>query len=272
MSTEAAFGEIEKKLKGFSLASFHDPARTAEYAAAFGLADVCNQGSKAPGGLIEANLSDLGRLHWLALSRKVVNVLEFGSGYSTAVLAHAMSLLHAHFQPWAAANTRIDNPFHVYSVEEEQRYLETSQARLGPERARFATISRSAVELVTHDSRVATVYSQLPNINPDFIYLDGPSQFGTTQSLNGFSIAHRARMPMSADILRFEFFLEPGTLVLVDGRTQNARFLKSYLRRNWAYLHDPKGDVHYFELQEEPLGKLNARKLEFCLGNRWLLS
>ena len=76
---------------------------------------------------------------------------------------------------------------------------------------------------------------------------------------------------MSADILRFEFFLEPGTLILIDGRTANARFLKAYLRRNWAYLHDPAGDIHYFELQEEPLGPFNKAKLDFCLNGKWLL-
>jgi hypothetical protein len=77
---------------------------------------------------------------------------------------------------------------------------------------------------------------------------------------------------MSADILRFEFFLEPGTLVIIDGRTQNARFLRSYLRRNWAYRHDRSLDVHFLELQEEPIGPLNQRKLDFCLKGKWLLS
>ncbi len=61
---------------------------------------------------------------------------------------------------------------------------------------------------------------------------------------------------MSTGILRVEFFLEPGTLIQVDDRTANVRFLKSYLRRKWVHLHDPLGDAHRFELQEEPLGPL----------------
>lgn len=290
MSNSAApdsFAEVEAQLKRFSLASFHDAKQVAEYSELFGLARICKgpQGhrstdpadeatriaAEADAKLIQANFPDLARLHWLALSRKTINILEFGSGYSTAILADAMRLLHAHFQPWAAANTRCATPFHVYSVEEDQSYLERSTARLGSELGRFATISRSSVELVTHDFRVVTVYSCLPNISPDFIYLDGPSQYATTAALNGFSLNDRARMPMSADILRVEFFLEPGTLVVADGRTQNARFLKAYLRRNWAYQHDPVGDLHYFELQESPLGRVNAGKLQFCLGGKWLL-
>jgi hypothetical protein len=78
-------------------------------------------------------------------------------------------------------------------------------------------------------------------------------------------------MPMAADILRMEFFLESGTLILVDGRTANARLLKAFLKRQWAYTHDRHSDIHLFELQEPPLGKINAKKLEFCLANAWLI-
>jgi hypothetical protein len=182
-----------------------------------------------------------------------------------------MRTLREYFGTWAMENIRAEAPFHVYSVEEEQAFLEITIARLGSLLAPFATVSRSSVNVLIHDDRVATVYSKLPNISPDLIYLDGPSQFATTQEVNGFTFTSKARMPMSADILRFEFFLEPGTLILVDGRTANARFLKAYLRRNWAYSHDPAGDIHYFELQEEPLGPFNKRKLEFCLNGKWLL-
>ena len=46
---------------------------------------------------------------------------------------------------------------------------------------------------------------------------------------------HPDRMPMAADILAFERFLLPGTLIVVDGRGANARFLKTNLQRNWEY-------------------------------------
>ena len=157
-------------------------------------------------------------------------------------------------------------------MEEEQRFLEITQQRLDAAHRPFVSLSQSDVEMILVDQRIATVYSQLPNISPDFIYLDGPSQYATTKTINWFSIASRARMPMSADILRFEFFLEPGTLILADGRTANARFLKAYFKRNWRHYHDVVGDVHLFELQEEPLGRFNKQKMEFCLGNQWLLS
>lgn len=282
-----SFQAINDSLKRFSLSSFHDPQRVEEYVDLFSLRALCKAleadrtASKNPAlekrvsafeeKPFEPEYDDLCRLHWIALSRKVINTLEFGSGYSTAILADAMRTLNKYFGVWAKNSIRCENPFHVYAVEEEQRFLEITQLRIGSKLQTFATVSRSSVDILIHDNRIASVYSKLPNISPDFIYLDGPSQFATTQEINGFSFNSKARMPMSADILRVEFFLEPGTLILVDGRTANARFLKSYLRRNWAYLHDPIGDIHYFELQEEPLGSFNKSKLEFCLNGSWLI-
>ena len=282
------FSSIEKLLSKYSLSSFHHSAEVNQYCEDFGLKKLCaaleadrikSKSSDLERSVVafeekpfEPEYDDLCRLHYLALHRKFINVLEFGSGFSTAIIADALRLLADHFGGWTKANVRCENLFHVFAVEEEQRFLEITQKRLGSSLSQFATVSRSSVELITFDNRFATVYSKLPNISPDFIYLDGPSQFGTTAELNGFSFNSPARMPMSADILRFEFFLEPGTLILVDGRTQNARFLKAYLKRNWAYQHDPIGDIHYFELQENALGPYNKRKMDFCLGGKWLLS
>jgi hypothetical protein len=74
---------------------------------------------------------------------------------------------------------------------------------------------------------------------------------------------------MSADILTFEHFLLPGTLIVVDGRTANARFLKTNLQRNWVYYHSEEYDQHFFELKEAPLGIYNQRQIEFCLGTEF---
>ena len=73
---------------------------------------------------------------------------------------------------------------------------------------------------------------------------------------------------MSADLLLMEPFLLPGTLIVVDGRTANARFLQNNFQRNWEYRHHAEADIHTFELIEAPLGKINQRQLEFCLGEK----
>ena len=72
---------------------------------------------------------------------------------------------------------------------------------------------------------------------------------------------------MSADILAIEHFLLPGTLIIADGRTANARFLRANLQRDWLYYHDSQADQNYFELSEKPLGVYNERQINFCLGD-----
>ena len=122
----------------------------------------------------------------------------------------------------------------------------------------------------TFNDSVATFYDRMPNVCPDFIYLDAPDQFIPTGDVRGLTTAHPDRMPMSADVLAFEHFLTPGTLLIVDGRTANARFLNANLQRSWEYAHDEAADIHTFELKEPPLGPYNRAQIEYCLGKAWL--
>ena len=39
------------------------------------------------------------------------------------------------------------------------------------------------------------------------------------------------RMPMTSDILKLEHFEVPGTIIIVDGRASNSRFLKSNFQK-----------------------------------------
>lgn len=256
----------------FSLASFEDEGEVTRYSQAMGLQDLCQITPASQGhSPIGPKFSDLARLHWLCLSRKAITPLEFGSGYSTLVFADALITLKDHLGDWPEKNLRIGRPYLLTSIEEEQRFLDITQSRLGEQHLPHVDLVRSSVEIGMHDNRVVTFYSEIPNRPADFIYLDGPSQYANTSTIGGFSFAAPHRMPMAADLLRLEFFFEPGTLILVDGRTANARFLRAYLKQNWAYTHLPASDVHLFELQEPSLGRYNSRKLELSLPNGWLI-
>ena len=87
-------------------------------------------------------------------------------------------------------------------------------------------------KIINYEGKYATVCNKIPETSPDMIYLDGPSTFATKESFNGFKINDVCRFPMSCDILLIEYFLEPGTIIIVDGRTANARFLKDHFKRN----------------------------------------
>lgn len=211
---------------------------------------------------------DLVRLHRLVRKRRVINVLEFGCGHSSLVLADALAKNKSDFGDFVTQNIRRSDPFHIDVVDDIKSYLELTAARFPRALSEIARFHHSQVEMTEFNSRICTRYITLPNICPDLIYLDGPSQHSVLGDIAGISTRSVDRMPMASDILRIEHFLLPGTLVVIDGRTANARFLATNLQRNWTFTEDAEMDVHYLELTEPPLGPHNRRQIEFCLAEK----
>lgn len=212
---------------------------------------------------------DLVRIHRIIRQRRVTTVLEFGCGYSTLVMAHALLQNRNEYGEYVKSNLRRGNAFQIYAVDDMPEYIEITRQRIPKDLEPLVHFRVAPVNMTTFSQRICTEYENLPNICPDFIYLDGPSQHSALGSINGISTAHSDRLPMACDVLKFEHFLLPGTLILVDGRTANARFLKLNLQRNWNYAHDTVGDIHTFELCEPALGPYNQRQINFCLGEDW---
>jgi hypothetical protein len=212
-------------------------------------------------------IDDLSRLYRLVRSRKVTTVLELGSGYSTAVIAGALAENKKDFgsAPEFSALRR-NNPFELHTVDCSVEWLKTTVSRIKPDDRALVKTHHSTVTIGTFQDRICHYYDNLPNICPDFIYLDGPMQHDAAGDIGGTHFRHNDRTVIAADIARMEWLLLPGTMILIDGRTNNARFLKANLQRDWRYEHDSEGDVHIFELIEPPLGGLNKKQLQFCLG------
>ena len=204
-------------------------------------------------------LDDLTRLHFLVRTRKVSTILEFGVGKSTLVLADALKKNKEEYGEYVKKNLRRGNPFELHSVENGKKWIETCKKNFSKTLLSLANFHLSPVEMTTFNGRACTMYKKLPNICPDLIYLDGPDQWPVLGDVHGISTEAVDRVPMSADILLFEPFLLPGTLIVVDGRTSNARFLKNNFQRNWKYEHHIDSDIHTFELVEKPLGKIDRK-------------
>ena len=82
--------------------------------------------------------------------------------------------------------------------------------------------------------------------------------------INGVSFSNVERTVMNGDLLTIEPYFTPGTYILIDGRTNSARFLKNNFQRNYKYKHNLRNDTHSFELKESPLGIYNKRILQYC--------
>ena len=207
-----------------------------------------------------AELDDLIRLHFLVVTRKVTTILEFGVGKSTVVFDNALSINKKANESFVKNNLRRANAFQCHSVDNSKSYIKQLQKNY---ELRNTFLHFSKCRMGTFNDRICTFFDNIPNICPDLIYLDGPDQYGTIGDIRGISTRNVDRLPMAGDILSIEHFLLPRTLIVIDGRTANARFLKTNLQRNWEYSYFPEYDQHFFELMEEPLGIFNEKQIKF---------
>lgn len=218
---------------------------------------------------IPPNYSDLARLHKAVRTRKVFTVLEFGLGFSTIVMADA---LLKNRKDWDALRgkpkMRNSTPFQLHSVDTSKAWIERTQAMI-PEYLKSAVMLHySTARADTFQSRACHFYEAVPDIVPDFIYLDGPDPATVLGDIGGLTWRNPDRVVISGDVLRMEPQLLPGTLLVIDGRTANARFIESHFYRSWQSAYNPGGDVTVFELQEPPLGSISGETLLYCLGER----
>ena len=214
-------------------------------------------------------LDDLYHLYQYVLINRRTTIFEYGSGWSTLIFSLVLKELRDKFSKEVKLLRR-NNPFELFVVENDKKYLNITRNRI-LKFNKYLKIKKpvkinyifSDVEMTTFKNRICTQYKKLPLCNPDFIYLDGPDQFKVKKDINGISLRHKDMMPMLSDILKFEYFYTPGTIIICDGRAANAKFLKDHLKRNWKYINDQKNDQHLFWLVDPVLGKYNKLQLEF---------
>ena len=114
-----------------------------------------------------------------------------------------------------------------------QRALDRAHARIASRRAWRARVhlTHSPVSATTFGGRLCHTYDRLPDVVPDLIYLDGPTRPTSRARSAGSPSPIPERTVMAADILVMEPTLLPGTVIVVDGRESNIRFLTRNLQR-----------------------------------------
>ncbi len=220
---------------------------------------------------IQPKYRDLARLHYIVRSRMSLSIVEFGVGFSTVVLSDA---LQKNMAAWMVQpdkpNIHEAAPFMLHSVDTSQHWLEATESILPAELTDRVRFYLSTASIDNHNGRICHFYDRLPDVIPDFLYIDGPDPAAVQGNVRGQSWSGGSRIVMSADLLTMEPNLMPGSLVLIDGRTLNARFLAAHLYRNWSIGQNPDTDVTVMELRESPLGELNRNILKFQLGEEIL--
>lgn len=219
---------------------------------------------------IDPKWDDLARLYVLVRQRKPFQILEFGSGFSTIVMAIALKKNWEDYLK-ISREQNIDEPAFqkpsLCALESSEIWMENTCNKL--HKAKLDHLSEvlfSEVSIAEYDSQICHFYKHLPDIVPDFIYLDGPDPVTVSGTVNGLSFKNPKRTVMSGDLLKYESTLLPGFFLIIDGRTNNARFLERNVKRNYEIQYHPTADVTTFELSESKLGRKNIFGSEAYMG------
>ena len=210
-------------------------------------------------------LNDLYRIYKFITLNKRTTVLEFGSGWSTLLMYMALNENKKKYHN-KINKLRRNNPFELFTVDNEKKFLSLTKKKINKylgEQPKEINYAFSDVEMTLYEGKYSTQYKKIPICSPDFIYLDGPDQFKIKKKNISFTTAHKDMMPMSCDILKIEYFLTPGTIIISDGRSANAQFLIEHFKRKWLHYYDIIHDQHIFYLDASSLGFLNTRQLKF---------
>lgn len=214
------------------------------------------------------DVEDLVFLHQIVRKRKCFTVLEFGLGYSTSILADALWKNKNEYEKQETKpHIRCSNMFELHTVDNEPAWIKICQDRVSQHEHLSGIIHfhSSSVSAGTFNGRICHTYDSLPDIVPDFIYLDAPGTESIQGSINNMSFSDCSdRTVMAADICVLEPILIPGCFIVVDGRVNNVRFMRNNFQRNWKFHWLKERDVSTFELDEEALGQLNLNRLRYC--------
>lgn len=213
---------------------------------------------------IPPNLVDLVNLHKRIRERKSFTILEFGIGHSTVVMADA---LQKNQNEWSklAEVPKIRNRymFQLFAVDASKKWIKHTKKNFPKHLLERVNFCYSPVRIGTFNGTLCHYYVNLPDIVPDFVYLDGPDPKDVKGKINGLSFQCDERTVMAADLLLMESSFLPGTLIIIDGRKNNARFLQRNLQRNYKIVVDPIADYTTFDLVEERLGVHNLLGSDF---------
>ena len=156
----------------------------------------------------------------LILREKPRAVVEFGSGVSTLIMALALSRI---------------GKGKLYSVESDARWAQVVRDKLAKlNLSKFAEVEHATPRLEEFYGQVVASFEKLPDVRPDIIYVDGPDPRTVEGNVKGLTM-NNLQFIILKDVLYYEWSLYVGAKIIMDGRTQNLRFLQKNLKREYRY-------------------------------------
>jgi hypothetical protein len=210
----------------------------------------------AGGSTTGAGWTDFHLLHRYVVARRPRLVLEFGSGKTTVVMAHALAEAHRALPAC--------EPGHLYSLEDIPRFHEEVKRRIPQELMLYVTLLCAEKRESHWRGEIwGFHYAELPPGPFDFVFVDGPTEYRDEQAvrqgnkgvcLDLFYLLERASdAPMDVVVdqklnsleayesvlprgtVRYDPVMDVGVLVGVKGRMLCARRRDGRIRRGDAW-------------------------------------
>ena len=176
----------------------------------------------------------------LITSRKPKCVLEFGVGFSTICIALALK-----------ENEKNGFFGQLYSVDAEKSWLKNTEDKFPPELKKYVTFHYSSCSVSTFNDQLVSYFDNLPNISPNFIYLDGPGSL-VKGRIRGVGFDEENRHMVNSDILLYESSSPSDFFILVDRRYINMNFLINNLKYKYTLKKDLAFGIVTFERKYQP--------------------
>ncbi|MGH7817102.1 MAG: hypothetical protein ACREOR_06910 [Candidatus Binatia bacterium] len=177
-----------------------------------------------------AGWTDYHLLHRYIVVRRPSRILEFGSGRTTVVMAHALAATHLKFPKHP--------PGHLCSMEDVLRFHEDAKAIMPPQLSRYVTLIHSPKREATWRNEIwGFGYSELPSGPFNFVFVDGPTEYRDEEAIA------RGIKGACLDLL-YLLEREPEVLldVVVDQKFSSLEAYESVLPRG-TIRYDPVMDV-----------------------------
>lgn len=175
---------------------------------------------------------DQHNLHRTIRRYRPKHILEFGIGFSTLTMAHALWM-----NATESGTEAGESESHIWAVDCSHKWIENTKKKIPSHLSNFVDIRHSESEIFLLNGQLCHLYKDIPNISPDLIYLDGPSPYDVSGQINGMSFVQETglnRTVISADPILLESTFRVGFRMIVDGRLNNVNFLKSNFRRKYS--------------------------------------
>jgi len=206
-------------------------AEAEKYCTDVGLKDILVAGDQSE---ISPVYLDLSFIHKLIRTRKPENVVEFGVGFSTLAIGHALSM---------------NGSGQLFTVDANEHWLDNTLRKLPDFLTPVVTLTHSPVRCHLLEGQLCSLYDQLPNVRPDFVYLDAPSGSDVQGAVHGlnFNMNGTHRPAIAADPLLYESTASRTFFMLVDGRARNVEFLRANLKARYRFHQSSILKQSYFE-------------------------